>query len=117
MTQWKVDLEVWLKPSVFDPQGHAVEQALHSLGHKGASQVRIGKSIALTVTAVSRSEAETEVRQMCETVFCNPVMETYEVVRMEPADADAQSDLAATARESVAKPASEGGSADTEAFR
>ncbi|WDL95482.1 phosphoribosylformylglycinamidine synthase subunit PurS [Alicyclobacillus sp. ALC3] len=89
MTQWQVDLEVWLKPSVFDPQGHAVLQALQSLGHGGVAQVRVGKSMAIAMTGDTRQAVEAEVRKMCDTVLCNGVMETYEIVRIEPADAGA----------------------------
>lgn len=87
MTAWNVDLQVWLKPSVFDPQGHAVEQALHSLGHEGVENVRIGKSMELCIHAESAEAARARVEKMCETLLCNPVMETYEVMRiaaMEP---------------------------------
>lgn len=87
MSAWNVDIQVWLKPSVFDPQGHAVEQALHSLGHAGVDRVRIGKSLTLRVDAPSEAEALASVRSMCETVLCNPVMETYEVTRIAPAGA------------------------------
>ncbi|MDQ0191161.1 phosphoribosylformylglycinamidine synthase subunit PurS [Alicyclobacillus cycloheptanicus] len=90
MGAWNVDLQVWLKPSVFDPQGHAVEQALLSLGHEGVGHVRIGKAMMLCVTAESAAAVEEKVRAMCETVLSNPVMETYEIVRIEPAEAAAK---------------------------
>lgn len=77
MTRWKAEIRVWLKPSVFDPQGHAVEQALHSLGQDGVDEIRIGKYLELHVTAASRTDAEARVQQACETLLCNPVMETY----------------------------------------
>jgi phosphoribosylformylglycinamidine synthase PurS subunit len=77
MNTWQAQVRVWLKPSVFDPQGHAVEQALVSLGQDGIERVRIGKYMELTVTAADRTQAEEKVRQACERVLCNPVMETY----------------------------------------
>lgn len=77
MKQWQVEVRVWLKPSVFDPQGNAVEQALVSLGYNGVDQVRIGKSMTLRVTADSQDDAEIKIRQVCDNVLCNPVMETY----------------------------------------
>ncbi|WP_067929941.1 phosphoribosylformylglycinamidine synthase subunit PurS [Alicyclobacillus kakegawensis] len=85
MTKWRATVRVWLKPSVFDPQGHAVLQALTSLGHEGVEQVRIGKSIELTVAADNRDEAEAKVRRACEELLCNPVMETYAVLVEEEA--------------------------------
>lgn len=77
MAAWDVQVSVWLKQSVFDPQGNAVEQALHSLGHDGVDRVRIGKHMSLRVTADTQDEAESKVTQICETVLCNPVMETF----------------------------------------
>lgn len=77
MSVWQAEVRVWLKPSVFDPQGAAVQQALRSLGHDGVEEVRIGKSMVLTVRAETAAEAEDQVRAMCEELLCNPVMETY----------------------------------------
>lgn len=74
---YDVEVRVWLKPSVFDPQGHAVEDALHALGFEDANQLRIGKYMHLTVRADSEDAAKARVEQMCETVLSNPVMETY----------------------------------------
>ncbi|MCL6636751.1 MAG: phosphoribosylformylglycinamidine synthase subunit PurS [Alicyclobacillus sp.] len=70
-------VQVWLKPSVFDPQGRAVEEALHTLGYAAAAQVRVGKCMQLQVRAAREEEAADLVRQMCDQVLCNPVMETY----------------------------------------
>lgn len=77
MKSFEVEVRVWLKPSVFDPQGHAVENALHLLGYDDASELRIGKYMHLTVRAESEAAAKERVEQMCETVLSNPVMETY----------------------------------------
>lgn len=77
MTAWDVQVKVWLKPSVFDPQGHAVEQTLQTLGFGGVERVRVGKHMSLRIHADTLVEAETTVTQICETVLCNPVMETY----------------------------------------
>lgn len=74
---FEVEVRIWLKPSVFDPQGHAVENALHTLGFEDAGELRIGKYMHLTVQAESEATAKERVEQMCETVLSNPVMETY----------------------------------------
>jgi phosphoribosylformylglycinamidine synthase len=84
VTEWKVEVRVWLKPSVFDPQGAAVENALRSLGHEGVDGVRIGKYMQLSVRAESEQAAAEKVRTLCDTVLCNPVMETYSF-SLEPA--------------------------------
>ncbi|WAH36649.1 phosphoribosylformylglycinamidine synthase subunit PurS [Alicyclobacillus dauci] len=77
MKTYSVEVRVWLKPSVFDPQGHAVEQAMHTLGYAEASDLRIGKYMQLTVQAESEAEAELRTQEMCERVLSNPVMETF----------------------------------------
>jgi phosphoribosylformylglycinamidine synthase PurS subunit len=77
MNQWHAEVRVWLKPSVFDPQGAAVEQALHSLGHDGVEGVRIGKCMQLSVRAESEQAAAELVKTVCDQLLCNPVMETY----------------------------------------
>jgi phosphoribosylformylglycinamidine synthase PurS subunit len=70
-------VRVWLKPSVFDPQGNAVEHAISSLGFSGINDVRVGKTMTFQVAAADESAAEAKVREVCETVLCNPVIETY----------------------------------------
>lgn len=77
MGSWSAEVRVWLKPSVFDPQGNAVEHALTSLGYDGVDGVRIGKYMQLQVAAASLAAAEEKVRAICDNVLCNPVMETY----------------------------------------
>lgn len=77
MSQWRVEVRVWLKPSVFDPQGNAVEHALTGLGYEGVDRVRIGKYMEMTVEAQNEAEANDKVKAICDNVLCNPVMETY----------------------------------------
>jgi phosphoribosylformylglycinamidine synthase subunit PurS len=77
--KWQAEVRIRLKPSVFDPQGNAVENALVSLGHQGVEEVRIGKYLQLRVEAETAAEAEAKVKTMCDAVLCNPVMETYDL--------------------------------------
>ncbi|MFD1673657.1 phosphoribosylformylglycinamidine synthase subunit PurS [Alicyclobacillus fodiniaquatilis] len=77
MTTFEVEVRIWLKPSVFDPQGHAAEQALHVQGYDEASDLRIGKYMRLTVKAATEAAAKARIEEMCERVLTNPVMETY----------------------------------------
>lgn len=77
MKTFEVEVRIWLKPSVFDPQGHAAEQALHALGYDEASNLRIGKYMHLTVLGETETAARARVEAMCEAVLMNPVMETY----------------------------------------
>ncbi|QSO51777.1 phosphoribosylformylglycinamidine synthase subunit PurS [Alicyclobacillus curvatus] len=77
MKNWSVEVRISFKPSVFDPQGHAVENAVHSLGYKGAEGFRVGKYMTFQVYAPSQEAAEQLAHEVCDKVLCNPVMETY----------------------------------------
>ena len=83
---WQARVEVTLKPVVLDPQGDAVLHGLYQLGFEAVSRVRVGKYLELTLTAASRADAEAMVRQMCERLLANPVIERYSFT-VEPGDA------------------------------
>ncbi len=74
---WQARVEVTLKPVVLDPQGDAVLNGLHQLGYDAVSRVRVGKYLELTLAAATRDDAEGMVRQMCERLLANPVIESY----------------------------------------
>ena len=75
-----------LKPSVNDPQGLSIRNALRTLGFDGVSDVRAGKLIAVTVEASSIAEAEQQVATMADKLLANPVIETFEVNVRESVD-------------------------------
>jgi phosphoribosylformylglycinamidine synthase, purS protein len=62
---------------VLDPQGKAVEQSLHSLGYKEVQDVRVGKFVELDLQAGSREAAEDRIREMCDKLLANPVIENF----------------------------------------
>jgi phosphoribosylformylglycinamidine synthase len=71
-------VNVFLKEGVLDPQGKAAHHALDSLGFEGVSDVRIGKQIVLQLD-VEKEKAEAEVKEMCETLLANTVIEDYTI--------------------------------------
>ena len=75
----RATVTVMLKNGVLDPQGEAVRRALGSLGFGGVDGVRQGKVIELDLAQTDRAAAEAEVRQMCETLLANTVIESYRV--------------------------------------
>ncbi|MDX1419281.1 MAG: phosphoribosylformylglycinamidine synthase subunit PurS [Rubricoccaceae bacterium] len=87
---YKAVVTVTLRSSILDPQGKAVRHALHDLGHGAVQRVRIGKHIELTVDAPSAEAAERTVREACEQLLANPVMEDFDV-RVEEGPAEAAS--------------------------
>ena len=75
----KARVHVMLKEGVLDPQGDAVQHALGSLGFEGVSGVRQGKVIDLELSETDASKAEEAVRDMCEKLLANSVIENYRV--------------------------------------
>jgi phosphoribosylformylglycinamidine synthase len=73
----RVKIFVSLKDGVLDPQGKALERSLHTLGYGEVQEVRTGKYLELNVNALSREAAETRVREMCDKLLTNPVIEDY----------------------------------------
>ena len=72
-------VNVFLKEGVLDPQGKAAHHALDSLGFEGVKDVRIGKQIVLQLDTDDRAKAEAEVKEMCETLLANTVIEDYSI--------------------------------------
>jgi len=78
----KVRILVSLKPGVLDPQGRAVHHALEGLGFKGVEDVRVGRVIELEVAEGTGDES---LREMCEKLLANMVIENYRIEKLETA--------------------------------
>ncbi len=75
----KAKVHITLKNGVLDPQGKAIEHALHCLGFESASNVRQGKFIELDVSESDKAAARSKVEDMCRTLLANTVIENYSV--------------------------------------
>jgi phosphoribosylformylglycinamidine synthase subunit PurS len=73
----KAKIIVTLKEGILDPQGRAVQQALHTLGFSSVNDVRIGKFLEVELQETVPSDAERQVQAMCETLLANPVIENF----------------------------------------
>lgn len=73
---YKVKVYVTLRESVLDPQGTAGKGALHSLSFTEVQDVRIGKYMELTIDK-SVSDLDAKVKEMCEKLLANVVMEDF----------------------------------------
>jgi phosphoribosylformylglycinamidine synthase len=73
----KAKIHVTLKQGILDPQGKAIEHALDSLGFKHAANVRVGKYVELDLPEQDKVKAEAEVKQMCEKLLANTIIEEY----------------------------------------
>jgi phosphoribosylformylglycinamidine synthase subunit PurS len=70
---------VTLKPSVFDPQGRTIAEALHSLGYADVADVRQGKYFELDVNTEQAGQARKVAAEVADKVLANPVIESYRV--------------------------------------
>ncbi len=70
---------VMLKDGVLDPQGRAIEHALHTLGFSEVSGVRAGKVILLALPGDDAEQARAQADAMARRLLANPVIERYEV--------------------------------------
>ncbi len=75
----KARVFVTLKPSVFDPQGSTIAEALHSLGYGTVADVRQGKYFDLDLTVNSPDDAERLAAEVADRVLANPVIESFRI--------------------------------------
>lgn len=86
----KARVFVTLKPSVFDPQGSTIAEALHSLGYGGVADVRQGKYFDLELAVASPGEAERLAAEVADRVLANPVIESFRIEVGAPGAGDAR---------------------------
>lgn len=70
---------VTLKPSVFDPQGRTIAEALHSLGYGGIEEVRQGKYFELELATSEEAAAKALAAEVADKLLANPVIESYRI--------------------------------------
>ncbi len=69
---------ITLKKSVQDPQGSAVKHSLEAMNFDAVESVRIGKMIEVNLKdGVEQSLAEKQLKEMCDKLLANPVIEDY----------------------------------------
>ena len=75
----KARVFVTLKNGVLDPQGKAVGHALNGLGFSAVRDVRQGKVIDLELSEPNEAKARAALKDMCEKLLANTVIEKYEI--------------------------------------
>ena len=75
----KATIYISLKNGVLDPQGKAIESALGQLGFDGVDNVRQGKMIELELADTDANQARGRLREMCEKLLANTVIENYDI--------------------------------------
>ena len=75
----KARVFVTLKPSVFDPQGQTIADALHSMGYSSVGDVRQGKYFELELSSKSSDQARALAAEVADKLLANPVIESYRI--------------------------------------
>ncbi len=70
---------VYPRREILDPQGKAIRDALARVGFTGVEEVRAGKSFEIRLDLVDRERAEEQLREMCQKLLANTVVEDYAV--------------------------------------
>ena len=75
----KARVFVTLKPSVFDPQGRTIFEALESMDYSSVRDVRQGKYFELDVDADTAEQAQALATEVADRLLANPVIESYRI--------------------------------------
>ncbi|MEC4681862.1 MAG: phosphoribosylformylglycinamidine synthase subunit PurS [Nitrospirota bacterium] len=80
----KAKIYITLKDGIHDPQGRAVQQALHTLGFETVQDVRMGKYVEVDLQDTEKESAETQIKSMCQKLLANTVIENFRYELIEP---------------------------------
>ena len=80
----KARVYVTLKPSILDPQGKTVTDALRSLGYEAVRGVRQGKYFEVDLDAATAEQARSLAGEVADRLLANPVIESYRVEVEDP---------------------------------
>lgn len=82
--KYSAEVTISLRSGILDVQGKTVEHALHSIGQSGIHNVHIGKYVTLVVEAESQEAAAAAVKEACEKLIANPIIEDYAITISAP---------------------------------
>jgi len=75
----KARVTVYPRREILDPQGKAIQSALARVGFAEVVEVRAGKSFDIELGVDDPERAGELLRQMCEKLLANTVVEEYEI--------------------------------------
>ncbi|MCK9328313.1 MAG: phosphoribosylformylglycinamidine synthase subunit PurS [Candidatus Cloacimonetes bacterium] len=73
----KAKVYVTLKPSVLDPQGKVITNALHTLGYDSIEETRASKFFEISFNESDIDIVQTKLHEICDKVLANPNTEVY----------------------------------------
>ena len=74
---YNANINIFLKPTVNDPEGLTILSSLGQLGYQNVSSVRSGKYIEVQIDEINEPTAREKVVEMCDKLLANPVIEEY----------------------------------------
>lgn len=74
---YHASIDIMPLPALLDPQGKAVSNNMQHVGLPEISGVRIGKHITLSIEAADQATAEAKVKEACEKLLANTIMEQF----------------------------------------
>lgn len=88
----KARVTVYPRREVLDPQGTAIRNALSRLGFEEVEDVRAGKSFEIDLEAADAAGADRRLKDMCEKLLANTVVEDYTIEVLPPSSNGESSD-------------------------
>jgi phosphoribosylformylglycinamidine synthase len=79
LTEYLAEVRVTPRAGLLDPEGKAVQSALHTLDFPQVEEVRIGRLMRVRMRADSAEAAFALLDEMCRKLLANPVTEDYEI--------------------------------------
>ena len=79
MKPYRVEVRITPRDGLLDPEGKAVEHALHSLEFGGVKGVHVGRLVRLRLEAADEAAARSTADEMCRKLLANPVTEDYAI--------------------------------------
>ena len=76
--KFTASIDIMPLPALLDPQGKAVSSNMKNIGLAGIDNVQIGKHITLEIEAADQAMAESQVKEACEKLLTNKIMEQFE---------------------------------------
>ena len=67
------------RKGVLDPQGKAIQAALHSLGYDAVQDLRAGKSFEIVLADLPGEKARALLEEMSAKLLANPVIESWRI--------------------------------------
>lgn len=75
----RAKVAISFREGVLDPEAVAIERSLKGLGFDTVTAVRRTKLLEIDLAETDRATAEARVREMCDKLLANPVIESYRV--------------------------------------